>query len=142
MKTLCRHATHALCLVLMLSGHSARAQVAPVLKGAKDKRTEGVFYRPDANRQYVMMFDPSREAKFSSQLDERADYVYEAVTTTKGMVSKTPGVGQAYIRTYALQKDGSRLDGGKTYHLHILPNAPINQFWSVTLYDVDTKEWT
>jgi hypothetical protein len=86
MKTLCRHDAHALCLVLMLSGHSARAQVAPVLKGAKDKRTEGVFYRPDANRQYVMMFDPSQEAKFSSQLDERADYFYEVVTTPKGMV--------------------------------------------------------
>ena len=35
------------------------------------------------------MFDPSQEAKYYSQLDERTDCFYEAVTTTKGMVSRT-----------------------------------------------------
>jgi hypothetical protein len=78
---------------------------------------------------------------YYSQLDERTDYFYEAVTTTKGMVSKTPGVGQAYLGAYELHKDGSRFDGGKTYRLRVPPNAPVKQFWSVTLYDVDTRSF-
>jgi hypothetical protein len=106
-----------------------------------DKRIEGSRYRPDANWQYVIMFDPSQEAEFYSQLDERTDYFYEAVTTTNGMVSKTPGVGQAYLGAYELAADGSRLDGGKNYRLHVPPNAPAEQFWSVTLYDVDTRSF-
>jgi len=106
-----------------------------------DKRIEGSRYRPDSNWQYVIMFDPKQEAEFYSQLDERTDYFYEAVTTTSGMVSKTPGVGQAYLGTYELAADGSRLDGGKNYRLRVPPNAPAKQFWSVTLYDVDTRSF-
>lgn len=106
-----------------------------------DKRIEGSRYRSDANWQYVIMFDPSQEAEFYSQLDERTDYFYEAVTTTNGMVSKTPGVGQAYLGAYELAADGSRLDGGENYRLHVPPNAPAKQFWSVTLYDVDTRSF-
>jgi hypothetical protein len=106
-----------------------------------DKRVEGSRYRPDANWQYVIMFDPSQEADYYSQLDERADCFYEAVTTTMGMVSRTPGVGQAYLGTYELEKDGSRFDGGKNYRLRVPPDAPAKQFWSVTLYDVDTRSF-
>jgi len=106
-----------------------------------DKRIEGSRYRPDSNWQYVIMFDPKQEAQFYSQLDERTDYFYEAVTTTTGMVSKTPGIGQAYLGTYELAADGSRLDGGKNYRLRVPPNAPAKQFWSVTLYDVDTRSF-
>ncbi len=106
-----------------------------------DKRIEGARYRPDSNWQYVIMFDPKQEAEFYSQLDERTDYFYEAVTTTTGMVSKTPGVGQAYLGTYELAADGSRFDGGKNYRLRVPPNVPAKQFWSVTLYDVDTRSF-
>jgi hypothetical protein len=106
-----------------------------------DKRIEGSRYGPDSNWQYVIMFDPSQEAKYYSQLDERTDYFYEAVTTTKGMVSKTPGVGQAYPGAYELASDVSRFDGSKNYRLHVPPNPPAKQFWSVTLYDVDTRSF-
>ncbi|MCP4271262.1 MAG: DUF1254 domain-containing protein, partial [Gammaproteobacteria bacterium] len=29
--------------------------------------------------------------------------------------------------------------GSKNYKLHIPPNPPAKQFWSITLYDVDTR---
>ena len=29
--------------------------------------------------------------------------------------------------------------GGQSYHLHVPPNPPAEQFWSVTLYDVSTR---
>ena len=35
-------------------------------------------------------------------------------------------------------KDGESFDGGKTYRLTVPPNAPVEQYWSVTAYDRET----
>ena len=99
-----------------------------------DKREPEARYRPDTHWLYVILLDPSQEATNYSQLDERADYFYEAVTTTRGMVTKTPGVGQAYLSAYQ-DKDGNWFDGGKSYALHVPSDAPAKLFWSVTVYD-------
>ena len=60
------------------------------------KRFENFYYRPGTKWAYVIMFDPSQEKKNYGERDERADYFYEAVASSKGMVSTTPGIGQAY----------------------------------------------
>jgi hypothetical protein len=57
------------------------------------KRFENSYYRPDTKWAYVILFDASQEKQHYSELDERADYFYEAVTASKGMVSKTAGLG-------------------------------------------------
>lgn len=103
-----------------------------------DKRFENARYRPDAHWDYLIMADPAQDLPGLSQLDERAAYFYEAVALSKGMVNKTPGVGQAYLGTYR-DKDGRAFDGAKTYRLRVPPNPPAKQFWSVTVYDVDTR---
>ncbi len=54
------------------------------------------------------------------------------------MMSTTPGFGQAYLGSYT-DKDGHALDGGQSYRLHVPPDVPAKQFWSVTLYDIDTR---
>jgi len=48
------------------------------------------------------------------------------------------GVGQAYLATYR-DKNGHPFDGANTYRLHVPPNAPAKNFWSMTLYDLDTR---
>jgi hypothetical protein len=98
------------------------------------KRFEDSYYRPDSKWAYVIMLDPSQERPNYSELDERADYFYEAVTTSSGMVSKTPGVGSAYLGAYK-DKNDRWFDGGKTYKLAGPPNPPAKQFWSLTIYD-------
>lgn len=103
-----------------------------------DKRFTGARYREDARWDYLMVLDPAQDVENYSQLDERAAYFYEAVATSKGMVTKTPGVGQAYLGTYR-GKDGHVLDGGSTYRLRVPPNPPAKQFWSLTVYDLDTR---
>jgi len=62
----------------------------------------------------------------------------EATATSAGMVTKTPGVGSVYLGCYK-DSDDDWLDGANTYRLHVPPNAPAKQFWSLTLYDVDTR---
>jgi hypothetical protein len=103
-----------------------------------DKREQQAHYRPDTHWLYVILLDPSQEAETYSQLDERADYFYEAVTTTKGMVTKTPGVGQAYLGAYRDQS-GEWFDGGKSYRLHVPADPPARLFWSLTIYDSLTR---
>src|SRR5262249_32936906 len=72
------------------------------------------------------------------QIDERGSWFYEAIGNSAGMQGKTLGFGQVYLET-SKDKDGNWLDGGKSYHLRVLPNAPVKQFWSFTLYDNQTR---
>lgn len=103
-----------------------------------DKRFANTRYRPDAHWDYVIMADPAQDLPSLSQLDERAAYFYEAVALSKGMVNKTPGVGQAYLGSYR-DKDGRAFDGANTYRLRVPANPPAKQFWSVTVYDTSTR---
>ena len=56
------------------------------------------------------------------------------------MLTETPGFGQRYIAAYQ-DKDGGLLDGGKSYRLHVPPNPPAKDFWSVTAYDEATRSF-
>jgi hypothetical protein len=50
---------------------------------------------------------------------------------------KRLGAGQFYLINIK-DKDGQSYDGGKTYRLCVPPNAPVEQYWSVTAYDRQT----
>ena len=103
-----------------------------------ESRFPGVRYREDSSWEYVLFLDPSQRVDEHEQLDERAAYTYEAATTSAGMVSKTPGVGSAYLGGYR-DADGEWLDGSLNYRLRIPPDAPMKQFWSVTVYSQATR---
>jgi hypothetical protein len=109
------------------------ALVGALINISYAQRFENFYYRPGTKWAYVIMFDPS-EKKNYSELDERADYFHEAVTSSKGMVSTIPGIGQAYLGAYK-DKNDQWFDGGKTYKLTVPPNPPAKQFWSLTIYD-------
>lgn len=103
-----------------------------------DKRVEPAFW-PGTNWKHALVVSVDQRMPGYDQFDERAAWFYEAVAVSKGMLTQTPGVGQRYIAAY---KDhaGNWLTGGNTYKLHVPPNAPIKQFWSVTAYDEGTRQ--
>jgi hypothetical protein len=103
-----------------------------------EKRFEDVYYRPESHWKYIMFWHWTHETEFYHQLDEMAAYTYEAIGTNQAMATEIPGVGQAYLGAYK-DSEGNWLDGSKNYKLHIPPNPPAKQFWSITLYDVDTR---
>jgi hypothetical protein len=103
-----------------------------------EKRLKEAHYADGTRWHFALVLDPSQRTEFYDQLDGRASWFYEAVTTSSGMVTKTPGVGQVYLATYQ-DKDGDWLDGAKNYRLHIPPDAPVAQFWSMTIYDVGSR---
>lgn len=72
------------------------------------------------------------------ELDERALWFYEAVTSTKGMVTPTVGQGQVYM-TSKRDQNGDLLRADQTYRLSVPADAPVAQFWSLTLYSENTR---
>ena len=105
-----------------------------------DKRFAGAAYGAGTHWDHVVCVDPSQEAEYYSELDERSAWFYEAVTLSAGMASRTPGLGQAYLGAYR-DRNGDWFDGGATYRLRVPPNPPAKQFWSVTLYDIATRRF-
>jgi hypothetical protein len=105
---------------------------------AFNARVPDALYRPDANWSYYLVLDPMQDLANCSQFDERAGYFYTGLGVTNAMLSQTVGAGSAYLGSFR-DKEGHAFDGAKSYHLHVQPNVPAKQFWSVTIYDVDTR---
>lgn len=60
------------------------------------------------------------------------------LTYTYGYIGiKRLGAGQFYLINIK-DKNGKSYEGGKTYHVHVPPNVPVQQYWSVTAYDRET----
>lgn len=83
-------------------------------------------------------FGVSQETDKKVELDERALWFYEAVTSSQGMVNPPLGKGQVYMTTKR-DVNGDLLRADKTYRLHVPPNVPVSQFWSLTLYSENTR---
>jgi hypothetical protein len=103
-----------------------------------ERRFAGMMYRSDGHWHYALQLDPDKADDFWNLLDQRAAWFYEAVGAGADMAPKRPGPSSAYLSAYK-DKAGDWLDGARSYRLHIPPNAPAKLFWSVTLYDVDTR---
>ena len=93
---------------------------------------------PGTHWEWVLTLNPDQEAPGYSQLDERTDYTFEAITVAEGMVKTIVGAGSQYMSA-AKDKDGAWLDGGKNYTLHVPADVPAKEFWAVTVYDVLTR---
>jgi hypothetical protein len=81
---------------------------------------------------------PDQETDTYSQLDERLHYTYGAINTSPFIGTKKAGAGSTYVQAFK-DKAGNRLDGGKSYRLHLPANVPVSSFWSLTLYDTATR---
>ena len=71
-------------------------------------------------------------------IDQRVGFHFYATGITPKMVNPGVGVGSQYMKGIR-DSNGQPMDGGKTYRLHIPPNVPANNFWAVTVYDVQTR---
>jgi hypothetical protein len=76
--------------------------------------------------------------KGGRNLDARTSFFYQATVNTPAMVLKIPGVGSQYAYTET-DSFGNYLDGAKNYRVRIPANVPAKDFWSVVLYDPQTR---
>lgn len=101
-------------------------------------RIEDAHYVEGSNWEYAAVATPEQRRETYDDLDERAAWFYEAVTNDIMMHGHETGKGQVYMAAYR-DKDGDWLDGGTNYVLNVPPNAPAEEFWSLTVYDVATR---
>ncbi|MFO0874134.1 MAG: DUF1254 domain-containing protein [Phycisphaerales bacterium] len=73
-----------------------------------------------------------------ANLDAAAFFFYIATGVTPAMDTKIVGEGSIYPWT-AVDANNEPLDGGKNYRLHLPPNVPAKEFWSVIVYSAQTR---
>ena len=71
-------------------------------------------------------------------LDGRIAFHYFATGITPAMSNPKVGEGSVYAAG-ARDSKGNWLDGGKNYKLTFPANIPQGNFWSVTIYDTQTR---
>lgn len=71
-------------------------------------------------------------------LDSRTAFYYGYTLDSPGMIMRIPGVGSQYLMSFADDKD-EPFDGAKTYKVVLPPKVPAEAFWSLTLYDNQTR---
>ena len=71
-------------------------------------------------------------------LDSRIAFYYAYTLDSPGMIMRIPEVGSQYLMGF-LDADKNPFDGAKTYKVSLPPNIPARAFWSLTLYDNQTR---
>jgi len=71
-------------------------------------------------------------------LDARTRMFYYATGITPAMAMKMVGAGSQYAISFR-DSQGNYFDGGQTYKLNIPADVPVNQFWSIVVYDGQTR---
>jgi hypothetical protein len=95
---------------------------------------------PKSQWQYILfMHSPlDQMASTHMEIDARTAYTYEAITVTEASTQNLVDAGIQYLASY--KDDAGRwLDGRKTYELVVPRDVPMLNFWSVVLYDNDTR---
>jgi hypothetical protein len=103
-------------------------------------RMEGAYFYPDSNW-FTGFVGGSHE--FLSQpgvrnLDARTLFHYYATGITPAMARQLVGIGSQYAVS-TVDSDGKPFDGSMTYKVQLPPNIPAKDFWSMVVYDNQTR---
>jgi len=71
-------------------------------------------------------------------LDSRTAFYYAYTLDSPGMIMRLPRVGSQYLMGF-LDADKNEFDGAKTYKVNLPKGIPAAAFWSLTLYDNQTR---
>jgi hypothetical protein len=105
-------------------------------------RLEGFAYYPNSawgtafvGGDYRWLIDDGEGGR---NMDARTLFFYQATVNTPAMVLKMVGKGSQYA-VATVDSNGEYLEGKNTYRLNIPSNVPIKDFWSVVVYDPQTR---
>ncbi len=72
------------------------------------------------------------------KLNSKIAFLYPATGVTPAMCMRLTGVGSQYLMAVR-DRDGEYFDGGRNYQLTLPPDIPQRRFWSVMVYDRQTR---
>jgi len=101
---------------------------------------EPFLYWPDKNWELAFMTKNPRyeDERGATQIEPRMSFMYQAITTADAMVLELVGKGSKYVGTYR-DADENFLIGSNSYHLNIPADVPAENFWSIVVYDAETR---
>ena len=102
-------------------------------------RNQSAFDYPNSAWQMVWI---GNDYQFSPggvlDLDARSLFFYMGLGISPAMAAKMVGIGSQYAMAYR-DAAGQYLDGSKSYRLHLPGPIPAKDFWSVVVYDPQTR---
>ena len=72
------------------------------------------------------------------KLNSRTAFFYGYTGITPAMCMRLTGIGSQYLIA-TKDADGNTFDGAETYQVTLPPDIPAARFWSLTLYDTETR---
>ncbi|AJP57504.1 hypothetical protein UC34_11670 [Pandoraea vervacti] len=123
-----------------LLARAARLGRDQMLVSAFDSQREGIRNWPDRHWEWVGLVPGTAqfETPAGMDLDARDRWFAQAIVTSPAMFKRDAGAGSLYWLS-ARDSQGVYLDGGKQYTLTVPQPVPGKLFWSVTLYDAQTR---
>lgn len=97
----------------------------------------GAFFETPPPRYEDGVFKPNPPTG-ARTLDARTAFYYSAILDSPAMIMRLPDAGSQYLFG-ALDNHGEPFDGSKTYKVTLPKNIPARAFWSLTLYDNQTR---
>ncbi|RDJ09422.1 DUF1254 domain-containing protein [Rhizobium grahamii] len=119
---------------------AAKAGRDQLIVSAFDSDRPDRFAWPDRKWEWVGL-DPNVaqfETPMGVDLEARDRWFAQAIVTSPAMFRRSAGAGSLYWLGVR-DSSGAFLDGGKSYKLTIPQPVPGKLFWSVTLYDAQTR---
>ena len=104
-----------------------------------DRRPDRIVW-PDRKWQWVSLRyeDGDFNTQGDTDLVAREKWFFQAIGASPAMFRRDPGAGSLYWLGLA-DRNGSSLNGGKSYRLSVQLPVPARLFWSVTVYDTATR---
>jgi hypothetical protein len=101
-------------------------------------RNKDMYLYPNSSWTIAFLGGYQFKTNNARELDGRTLFHYIATAVTPAMEIKIVGVGSQYAAAYRDNK-GEYLNGSNNYKLTIPPNPPVKDFWSIVLYDPQTR---
>lgn len=103
-----------------------------------EKRFATAKWRQGSQWKQLLNTTPDQRAEFYDMFEGRAAFFYEATSMSETYSAKLIGKGTKYVLSYR-DADNEWLDGGKDYRLRVPKDVPVNLFWDLSVYEVNSR---
>lgn len=123
----------------ILAEAAVEADAQMRVQSLADRRPDRVVW-PERQWEWVTLRPENADFEIDGHVDvdARQTWFYQAIATSPVMFRRQAGSGSLYWFV-ARDATGEYLDGGRSYRLRVPLPVPAGLFWSLTVYDAQTR---